>query len=184
MLKYICKYGGLMTKKIEEKQIPTKNYIIVLVASILVIILTLYLRSFYLSYQATKLDVSYFSSKKISEIKKDDIEFSLSEYRDAVLYVSYTGSKPVYDTDKKIYKELEKNNLLDIVVYFNVTDLMENNEYLKILNKRFPEISKDITNPPLIIIIKDGKAIEVINSELEKIDYKELRKVIRKNEIE
>ena len=38
------------------------------------------------------------------------MEFSLSEYRDAVLYVGYTGSRSVYDMEKNIYKELEFHN--------------------------------------------------------------------------
>jgi hypothetical protein len=171
-------------KKEEVKQIPISNYIIVLVVSLLVVVLVLYLRSFYLGYQESKLNTSYFSIKKVNEITKDDIEFSLSEYRDAILYVGYTGSKSLYDTERKIYKELEKNNLIDIVVYFNATDLIENNEYLEILKKNFPELVDNINDLPLIIIIKDGKGIEVINSEFEKLDYKELRKVIKKNEIE
>ncbi len=174
----------MVNKKNEEKQIPIKNYAIVLVVSILVILAALYARSFYMSYQASKLNTSYFVSKKVSEIKKDDIEFSLSEYREAILYVGYTGSQSVYDMEKKIYRELEKNNLIDIVVYLNATDLMEDDQYLEILQKRFPELKDEITNIPLIIIVKEGKGIEVINSELEKIDYKELRKVIKKNEIE
>ena len=110
----------MVNKKNEEKQIPIKNYAIVLVVSILVILAALYARSFYVSYQSSKLNTSYFVSKKVSEIKKDDIEFSLSEYREAILYVGYTGSQSVYDMEKKIYRELEKNNLIDIVVYLNV----------------------------------------------------------------
>lgn len=174
----------MVNKKSEERQIPFKNYIIVLIVSVLVIIAALYARSFYMRYQASKLNISYFVSKKVNEITKDDMEFSLSEYRDAVLYVGYTGSRSVYDMEKNIYKELEKNNLIDIVVYFNATGLMENGEYLEILKKRFPELKEEINTIPLIIIVKDGKGIEVINSEFEKIDYKELRKVIKKNEIE
>ena len=62
----------MVNKKNEEKQIPIKNYAIVLVVSILVILAALYARSFYMSYQASKLNTSYFVSKKVSEIKKDD----------------------------------------------------------------------------------------------------------------
>ena len=52
------------------KTIPTKNYFIVLGVSILIIILTLYLRAFYLSYKAYNGDVSYFTFKKANQITK------------------------------------------------------------------------------------------------------------------
>ena len=172
------------TIKNEEKNIPIKNYFVVLFVSILTIIITLYVRAFYLNYQESKTNFSYFISKKVNQITTDDMEFSLSEYRDAIVYVSYTGSKSIYSMEKKIYKELEKNNLLDIVVYWNVTDLMSNNSYINILKKKFNNVSLDIKEAPLIIIIKDGNAVKVLNSELEKIDYKELRKIIKENEIE
>jgi len=170
--------------KNEIKQIPIRNYFIVLVVSVVVIILTLYARAFYFSYQESKSKTSYFLDKKVNQITTDDLDYSLSEYRDAILYVSYTGNKSIYKMEKKIYSELEKNNLLDIAVYWNVSNLMENNDYINILKTKFNKLSNDIKEAPLIIIIKDGQAIEVLNSELDRIDYKELRKMIKRNEIE
>ena len=164
----------------EVKEIPIKNYFVVLVVSIVVIILTLYARAFYLNYQESKMNTSYFLDKKVNQITTNDLEYTLTEYRDAILYVSYTGSNSIYKMEKKIYKELEKNNLLDIVIYWNVTDIMDN--YISVLKNKFP--NANIKEAPLIIIIKDGKVAEVLNSELENIDYKELRKTIKTNEIE
>lgn len=168
----------------KDKNIPIKNYLIVLFVSILVIIITLYARAFYINYKESKSVSSYFAIKKVNKITTDDIKYTLSEYTDAILYVGYTGSYPVYSSEKKIYSELEKNNLIDILLYLDVTDLTANNEYVNILKNEFKDLSNDIKDAPLIIIIKDGKPIEVLNSELEKIDYKSLRNIIKKNEIE
>ncbi len=168
----------------KEKNISIKNYLVVLFVSIVIIVVALYARAFYINYRESKSVSSYFVLKKVNKITVDDIKYTLSEYRDAILYVGYTGSSPVYASEKKIYKELEKNNLLDILLYLDVTNLVNNNEYIEILKKEFKELAADIKEAPLIIIIKDGKAIEVLNSELEKIDYKLLRKIIKRNEIE
>lgn len=164
----------------DVREIPIKKYFVVLAVSIVVIILTLYARAFYLNYQESKMNTSYFLDKKVNQITINDLEYTLTEYRDAILYVSYTGSNSIYKMEKKIYKELEKNNLLDIVIYWNVTDSMNN--YINVLRNKFP--NANIKEAPLIIIIKDGKLVEVLNSELENIDYKELRKTIKTNEIE
>lgn len=170
--------------KNEVKQVPIKNYLVVLIVSILVIVVTLYTRAFYLNYQESKMNTSYFIDKKVNQITTSDLDYSLSEYRDVILYVSYPGSNSIYKMEKKIYKELEKNNLLDIVVYWNVSDLLDGEKYINILKNKFKNISSNIKEAPLIIIIKDGVGVEVLNSELEKIDYKALRKTIKENEIE
>ena len=167
-----------------DKNIPIKNYLIVLFVSILIIIVALYARAFYINYKESKSVSSYFDVKKVNKITTKDIKYTLSEYRDAILYVGYTGSYPVYSSEKKIYKELEKNNLLDILLYLDVSDLTKDSEYVNMLKTEFKDLSSDIKDVPLIIIIKDGKPIEVLNSELEKIDYKALRNIIKKNEIE
>ena len=44
-------------KKDKLREVPIKNYYIVLIVSVLVIIITLYVRSFYLSYQASKINL-------------------------------------------------------------------------------------------------------------------------------
>ncbi len=164
----------------DVREIPIKNYFVVLAVSIVVIILTLYARAFYLNYQESKMNTSYFLDKKVNQITTKDLDYTLTEYRDAILYVGYTGSNSIYKMEKKIYKELEKNNLIDIVIYYNITDIMDS--YMSILKNKFP--NANIKEAPLIIIIKEGKAVEVLNSELENIDYKELRKMIKTNEIE
>ena len=74
--------------KLFDKKIPTRNYFIVLVVSILVIIACLYLRTFYLTYRNNKLSTSVFSSQKIKQINTKDINFALTETGDVLLYVN------------------------------------------------------------------------------------------------
>ena len=58
-------------KKEELREVPIKNYYIVLLVSILVIIAVLYIRSFYLSYQASKINNSVFYDKSINQMNTD-----------------------------------------------------------------------------------------------------------------
>ena len=83
--------------KLFDKKIPTRNYFIVLVVSVLVIIACLYLRTFYLTYRNNKLSTSVFSSQKIKQINTKDINFALTETGDVLLYVSYTGNNDIYN---------------------------------------------------------------------------------------
>lgn len=176
MRKILSKFSNL-------KKIPTRNYFIVLVVSVLVIIISLYIRSFYLSYEASKAQSGAFSDKTIKEINLDDLDFVLTETSDAILYVSYTGTSEIYDIEKRLYKEIKKKGLMEKIIYLNVTD-KDPNEYLKTLRDSFPEVRDQITSAPLFIYIKDGIAQEAMSSELKKIDYKVFNKLVEKYEIE
>ncbi len=170
--------------KLFDKKIPTRNYFIVLVVSVLVIITCLYLRTFYLTYRSNKLNTSVFSSQKIKQINTKDVNFALTETGDVLLYVSYTGDSEIYNNEKKMYDILEKKELLDDIIYWNVSDYGGSTDYISTLKKQFSNIKDEITNAPLLIYIKDGKAVEAMSSELKTIDYKVLNKMIEKYGIE
>lgn len=175
-----------LKKKFElfDKKIPTRNYFIVLVVSILVIIVSLYLRTFYLTYKNNKINTSVFQDQKIKQINTKDAAFALKETGDVLLYVSYTGNDEIYNNEKKMYSVLEKKELLDDFIYWNVIDYGDKKDYILTLKKKFPTIKDQITNAPLLIYIKDGEAQEAMSSELKYIDYKILNKMIEKYGIE
>ena len=115
-----------MIRLFKKKEIPSKNYIIVIIVTILVVLLMIFIRSFYLNYKSSKLSESIFSSQTVNQIHMDDFDFAIREVPDSILYVSYTGSNEIYSMEKKLYKELENNNLLDKIIYLDC-DVVVNN---------------------------------------------------------
>ena len=83
-----------------------------------------------------------------------------------------------------MYSILEKKDLLDYFIYWNVVDYGDKTDYLVTLKEKFPNIKDQITRAPLLIYIKDGEAQEAMSSELKYINYKVLNKMIEKYEIE
>lgn len=165
-----------------RKNIPSRNYFIVIVVSVLVMVVVLYTRSFYLNYKASKANESVFSNQKINQINDDDFNYALRETSsEMILYVSYTGSSEINSIENKLFREIEKKGLTDKIIYWNVTD---NKNYLETLRSRFPEIKDQINNAPLFIYIKDGKGIEAMSSELKNVDYKVFNKLVSKYNIE
>lgn len=173
-----------MIKLFKKKDIPRKNYYIVIAVTILVVLLMIFVRSFYLSYKSSKLSDSILSNKIVNQINMDDFDFAIAEISDAILYVSYTGSNEIYSMEKKLYKEIEKNNLTDKIIYLDVTKYNKNNIYVKTLRDKFPNIANEINSAPLFIYIKDGQAVEAMSSEFRMVDYKTLDKLVDKYEIE
>lgn len=152
-----------------SKKTPEKNYYIVMIVSVIVVVLTLVSRNLYLSYVENYINVSYFSDKSINQINTDDFDFTLSEVNEAILYISYRDDS-LKSLDRKIYKLLKKESLLDKVIYWDVTDLKNEGKYLSMLRNKFPEISGEISLAPLVIYIKDGKAVKALCSEFDLIN--------------
>lgn len=170
--------------KKSNKNISSRNYFIVMVVSVLIIVVVLYARTFYLNYKNNKVNVSVFNDQKINQINSDDFDFALSEISsEIILYVSYTGSSEIRSMESKLYKEIEKKNLTDKIIYWDVTN-SKNSEYIETLRKRFPEIRDQINSAPLFIYIKDGKGVEAMSSELKNVDYKVFNKLVSKYNIE
>ena len=187
-----------MIRLFKKKEIPSKNYIIVIIVTILVVLLMIFIRSFYLNYKSSKLSESIFSSQTVNQIHMDDFDFAIREVSNSILYVSYTGSNEIYSMEKKLYKEgkvhsnnpkllykeLENNNLLDKIIYLDITKYTKGNKYINILKNKFPNIDNEINSAPMFIYIKDGAAVEAMSSEIKMIDYKTVNKLVNKYEIE
>ena len=169
--------------KVKEKDVPKKNYYIVLLVSVLVIILCLYIRSFYLNYKANEIDNSIFFDKSINQINESDIDFALSETTEAILYVGNSGNSKVKNMEKRLYKLIENKNVTDRIIYWNVNKYSEK-EYINILKNKFPVISHEIGKAPLLIYIKNGEGIEAFNSNDKLIDENVLNTLLSKYGIE
>ena len=167
-------------KDLVVKKIPPKNYYIVLGVSILIIVLCLYIRTFYFSYKANQVNASIFSDKAINQINESDLNFAINETGEAILYVSYVGPNRIKNMEKKLMNEIENNDIKDKIIYFNVTELRDNNEYIKILKNEFPSIKDNIKKCPMLIYIKDGQAVEVFDSSNKMINKDTLKELLTK----
>ena len=168
-----------------NKETPKKNYMIVLIVSILVIAFALYVRAIYLKNKDNIRDKSIFERENsvVSSINIDDLEFVVSESNDIVLYISYNGNQDIKNMERKLYREIVRNDYVDKVLYLNINELKEDNKYISKLKEKMPNIKGDISDAPIMVYIKDGEAIEAVNSEFKMIDYSVLEKLFEKYEI-
>jgi predicted Rossmann fold nucleotide-binding protein DprA/Smf involved in DNA uptake len=170
-------------KKIEDKKIPRKNYYIVFGVSIFVILLSLYIRTIYLKYNADKLESGIFYNKAINQINTQDFNFAMLEANEAIVYVSYRGNNKIDRMENRLLKEIENKDLIDRVIYWDVTDL-KNKEYIRMSRNKYPNVAIDINEAPLLIYIKNGEALVAKDSSNGMIGYKTLQDIINKYGIE
>ena len=165
------------------RKVPRKNYYIVLLVSVLIIILTLYIRTFYLNYKNNQINNGVFYDKSIIQVHASDINFKLNETSEALFYIANSSSLKVRRMERKLFNYIENKNLNDMIIYWDVSELDEK-EYVSILKEKFPNIANNIGNIPMIIYIKDGNAIEFINSSESMIDENMLNSLLIKYGIE
>ena len=161
------------------RRVPRKNYYVVLLVSILIVIVSFYIRSLYLNYKTNNSEESIFNDKAINQIHSLDIDFALSETTEAILYVGRGNTRTIKNMEKKLFKEIENKNLNDKILYYDTNDLSEK-EYIKILKDKFPSIKDGIKKGPMLIYIKDANGVDVIDSSEELIDENVLNTLLLK----
>lgn len=159
------------------KQKPLKNYIWLGVLFVLVIVLLFYLKSWSDTYKKEKYSKSYLTDK-VEEVKLSELEVSTKEMNDVLLLVTTTGSKKVYKQEEKIYEYMKKQNLISKFIYLDITN---EKDYTSKLNNIYGNI--EISEVPLLIYIKNGNAIKVINSDSGEIKVELITQIINEYEL-
>lgn len=159
------------------KQKPLKNYIWLGVLFVLVIVLLFYLKSWSDTYKKEKYSKSYLTDK-VEEVKLSELEVSTKEMNDVLLLVTTTGSKKVYKQEEKIYNYMKKENVINKFIYLDITS---EKDYTSKLNNIYGNIL--IGEVPLLIYIKNGNAIKVINSDSGEIEVELIKQIINEYEL-
>ena len=147
-----------MESKEEKRVIPIKNYFILTVICLATIIATIYINAWIKTYKMNT-DVSPLANT-VQQITLSDLEATMSETNLAILYVADDSN---YDLDNEILKRVNTEGVNDYFYYMNVEDISKS-EIIDSLKNYFNNLSEDINSIPMIIYIKDGVAVKVIDS--------------------
>lgn len=151
-----------MSKEIKnERYIPIKNYVVAVLVVIGVVLLTLYFTQWYKVAQENKLSSSFLikSNTITNEVKElDGIKEVFSEVpEDYFVYISYTGNEKIYNMEKELEEVIDDYNLNDKFYFINVTNVMENKDYVIKINEALELEDQKIKKVPTIIYYKDGE---------------------------
>ena len=101
-------------------------------------ILTIYGFSWYNVLKENKVSQSYLVktkviSNEIQSLEEGDAVFAEvpDEY---FIYISYTGSEEIYNTEKQLKKVINDYELNDKIYYLNVTSIKDDKDYLEKIN--------------------------------------------------
>lgn len=154
------------------RQIPKKNYIILIVIFIVTILLSLYISSWYNMTNELKKESIF--TKHSLELKLEELDSYLIENPSSIIYISKSNDTKL---EKNIYGHLLENNLLNNFIYINIEDYNEL-ETVKIL-KNISNI-KIYNNYPNIYKTKESKINSSLLKKDEKINMSKVKQYIEK----
>jgi len=168
----------MKTNDENTRYIPIKNYILVILMFIAIILITLYLFKWYQVKKDEKISQSYLIENKLVNNQTSSIEELKNVITEnssrLLLYISYRNSNKIYNIEKKYDDVFKKYNISDIFYLFDITNIKENNkDYNNIVNNY---LDINVNGYPVIIYYEDGQ----INSYKKINSSKDLDKFINK----
>lgn len=145
------------------KKIPTKNYVILFGIAVLIVCGCFAFYNVYNEVKDNNISSSPLSTHQV--LYEDLTDTTVEMNADTLLLVSYVQDESVHNNEKEIRKMLNKKNLLDNVLYLDVTEYKDQDDFINELNKTLKlEKKLKIDKIPAVIYYKDGIPTITIDS--------------------
>jgi len=144
--------------------IPRKNYIKVISMFVIVIVASLVCSHLYFKNQEHVKTIPVLRGV-VNEIKSaKELDNYIMENNDALIYVGVASDNNCRELEEELITLLKKNNLLEEVVYLNISDFndKEKNDFYADFNKKYGD-KKVLDNYPAFIIFNEGKAFDIVS---------------------
>jgi len=162
--------------------VPKKNYYILVVMLIGVVILTFAITSIVNAVKNNNVSSGYIN-RYVSEIAYTELDTYLVEpASNTFIYVTYTGDKNIYKLEKDLKKLVNNYELANEFIYVNVTDEMLDEDFVKELNDKL-NITEKISKLPVILYYKDGVLTDIVDSEENLFSVADFQKLLDNYEI-
>lgn len=159
------------------------NYIKLFLIVIISVIFMLLVCNIYKNINNNKSNKSYID-KYVNMGNYNDLSSILTEIsNNQFIYLSYVGDKNIYNYEKDLVKSLKKNDLLDLFIYIDVTDVLLDDNTVDDLGDKLRIITDGDIVLPAIIYFKDGKPKDFIDSSDEIISVGKTEQLLEKWEV-
>ncbi|MDD2377534.1 MAG: hypothetical protein PHD10_02285 [Bacilli bacterium] len=148
-----------------KREIPKKNYFILLFIMLLTVALVFYLISW---YNTTK---EYYKNNSVmmgflAEIKPEEIENYLIDNPDIAIYIASSKDNDVKSFEKSFKKLITEEEIKDNIIYLDDFQITDDKFYNDLKSKYFSESLKskniNLITKSNIVIIEDKKIIDVL----------------------
>ena len=155
------------------RKIPTKNYLIVFGMVLLILSACFAVYNLRNIYNENKITKSVFEKNSIKYEDLTDITKDMSA--DTFLIIGYTQDSKIYQNEKEIKQLLKKQNFLDHVLYLDMSEKKNDENYLDDLNSKLNlEEGYKIKGIPALIFYREGKVTRVVSGGVKKDDIAQI----------
>ena len=148
-----------------KKEVPAKNYVILILAFLVTIVAVFYVRDWYITTKEYYAQNSVMT-RVVREIKSDEISNYVLENQRFILYVSSGHNSEIKDFEDDFKNLVQKLELNDDVLYMNL-DEVDTNSFYDMLKNDFAynsKIKNQIVNSEAsLYLFTDGKIVNVLN---------------------
>jgi len=162
---------------VTKKDIPRKNYVILLSMIVLIICACFAFYNLYDIYLENKISVSPLSTKQVlyDDLKSTTIEMDA----DTFLVISYVQDEEVYNNELEIKRYLEDSNLIDNVTYLDITSYRSEKNFVTELNSILGLTgSLEIKSFPALIYYKEGVPVYKVDSDDHLINVGDFEQIV------
>ena len=145
----------LMKSKKKQKQ----NYIILAIIYIAVIVLVIYLASWYNTYVEYKEEIPVLQNV-ISEINPNEVDHYLMENPSPILYLCSASDSECRSFEESIKSSLESGDFQDLT-YVNLEDIDHKTSYLVELLDKYDGSNFTVSRIPCLIKFTDGRVTAI-----------------------
>jgi len=165
-----------------KKEVPFKNYLLLILMIVAVVLITLYIFKFYKVKNEERLSESYLVKENLVSNKINNIQELKEVLNESpsklVLYITYHNSSKIYKIEKELKDIFNQYNLTDIFYIFDITSIKDKvNDYADIIDET---LDINVVDFPAIVYYEDGQIVSYkkINN------VKDVKTFFEKNNIE
>lgn len=147
-----------------EKNKTLKNYLILALIFLAVILLVWYICRWYTVYAEYERQTPVIRETLNYEITVDDFEHYILENPSSVVYMCTAEEEKCRSFEKDFKKLVEKKNLQDSIIYLNLSDT-DVDSFITNFNNNYKYKIKLTKNYPLLVEFTDGKVTGLIEGE-------------------
>lgn len=153
---------GNKKKKEEQKKEYIKNFCILLGICIFTILIALFIRNWYHSYNDV-LNNNQVMSATIKKVNDVELYNYLLENPDSLVYVTDLNSKNK-SFEKKLNNYLNDFALTDVIILFDISNKKDLKTFYEEFNNNYM-YTVSLSEIPAFIVFQDGKVSEIISGD-------------------
>lgn len=165
----------------KKREIPLKNYMILIGTIIATILLCLYITQWYKKAEESNIEQGILA-KELPQVTVEEFQNYVTENPNIILYISVSTDEKMKRFEKNIYDFIIEENIRNHFVYMDASKI-DQKALIEILQNKSNTPKNNYTHIPNIYVFKDGKIEDMLYTSSTALHSKEAIRFIKKQDV-